>query len=256
MYQQEVISIGTAFLGSGLLFVGLLYYRAENHFIFFPNRVPTLSPLNTPKVSLLSKVQARDLVFISDFFIVLLVLLGVFILNKRRKVNSEMVKVLADYQSVLSTLRPTLDQVEKDIAAQKSYIQKLKESGEQLKDENNELLQKRSDLQDKCRNSQPGLQKEIAYCKTENANLTTSLKRLETLKDQLETEQLQKEQALEAAKAQQVNLAEETIVTAEKTQQLEEIDPEQKSLKNRQRTIFDVNWNCSLPISILFFYKL
>ncbi len=63
------------------------------------------------------------------------------------------------------------------------------------------------------------------------------MQRLETLKDQLETEQLQKEQALEAAKAQQVNLAEETIVTAEKTQQLEEIDPEQQEKVRKAKKI-------------------
>jgi hypothetical protein len=38
----------------------------------------------------------------------------------------------------------------------------------------------------------------MAYCKTENINLMMSLKELKSVKNQLEAEQFQKEQALKA----------------------------------------------------------
>lgn len=204
-WLRYTVTLMISFLSSSLLFLSLLYYRVQNYFIFFPNQVSDLSSANSSQGNLFGKVQGGDIIFISDFIIILLVLLGMFIFSKRREVKLDIVEMMADYQNILSVVGPTLIQVTENVWVQNTIIRQLKERNKQLKDKNDELLRQKSELQEKCRNSQPGLQKEIVYCKMENANLLMSLKQLESVRSQLEAEQLQKKQALEAIKASQTN---------------------------------------------------
>ena len=68
----------------------------------------------------------------------------------------------------------------------------------------------------------------MAYCKTENINLMMSLKELKSVKNQLEAEQFQKEQALKAAKTRhERQLDEKTqqsveVVTSELQEKIQE----------------------------------
>lgn len=116
-----------------------------------------------------------------------------------------------------------MEQIKENLVVQEALLIQAKDKNVQLTEHNTALVHEKSDLQDKCRNSQPGLQKEMAYCKTENINLMTSLKQLKAQKSQLEAEQLQKEQALEAAKARHERQLDEKTETVEETQQSVEV---------------------------------
>ena len=212
-----------AFLGSGLLFFGMLYYRLKKHFIFFPDKIPTGSNANQPQLNLFSQIHIGDFVFAVDFIIIMLVLLVVLVLNQVTSESSDTSTLLKEGQKTLSVLQSSMEQIKENLVVQEALLIQAKDKNVQLTEHNTGLVIEKSDLQDKCRNSQPGLQKEMAYCKTENINLMTSLKQLKVQKSQLEAEQLQKEQALEAAKARHERQLDEKTETVEETQQSVEV---------------------------------
>lgn len=217
-----------AFLGSGLLFFGMLYYRLKKHFIFFPDKIPTGSSGNQPQLYLFSQIHIGDIVFAVDFIIIMIVLLAVLVLNQVTSESSDTSTLFEEGQKMLTVLQSAMEQIKENLIVQETLLIKAKDKNVQLTEHNTALVHEKSDLQEKCRNSQPGLQKEMAYCKTENINLMTSLKELKSVKNQLEAEQFQKEQALKAAKARhERQLDEKTqqsveVVTSELQEKIQE----------------------------------
>lgn len=214
-----------AFMGSGLLFFGMLYYRLKKHFIFFPDKIPTGSNASQPQLNLFSQVRFGDIIFVVDFVIVMLVLLIVFVLNRLTRDTSDTSMLLEEGQKILSALQVSMLQTKENLLDQETLLIQAKDKNAELTEHNTALVHEKSDLQDKCRNSQPGLQKEMAYCRTENINLKESLKQLKAQKSQLEAEQLEKKQALKAAQARHERQLEEASMTVEGPSPTVEVTP-------------------------------
>ncbi|GHU43507.1 hypothetical protein FACS1894193_10450 [Bacilli bacterium] len=196
-----IMLLVVAAVEGSILFLGILYYRLEKNFIFFPNKVLTINTKTTVKGTLFGQIQVGDLIFASDLIIALLVLVSVVLLNRQTSLTSDVTEILEESQKTLSTIRLSLDQVKEKLSDQAKLLTESKASNDVLKGQNNELLEKRAELQDKCRNSQLELQKELTYCKTENDHLRASLAQLEAEHKHLDAEQLQKKDALKAAQA-------------------------------------------------------
>ncbi|GAB2022159.1 hypothetical protein RyT2_12330 [Pseudolactococcus yaeyamensis] len=194
------ITLVFALLGSGVLFLGTLYYRLEKHFIFFIDDIPTVSNVDTSQGTLFGQVQISDIVFVSDFIVIFFVLLIAAIFNKEKKAKPQPTGLLTDYKELVSSLRVSLDQMENNLAMQDSRMGQLKNKNEQLKDTKTELVLKKFQLQEKYDKSQPDAKKEVAYAKTENINVLGEMNRLQALKSQLEEARAQKELVLKAAK--------------------------------------------------------
>lgn len=222
------ISLVIAFFGSGMLFMGLLYYRAEKHFIFFPDKISTIGKVNNLQTNLLNQTKFGDFIFVLDFVIVFLILLSVHILNAQTDDTSEIETLLSDYQRMLVSIRQSLDKMEENLADQNKLISELKDSNAQLKETNSELMQKKSELKEKCENSRPEIQKEVVYSKNENVQLEESLEQLEAFENQLERSYQQKEQELEEAKENQALNVDEVDTTTEAIQEVIEEEHSQE----------------------------
>ncbi|GHU35427.1 hypothetical protein FACS1894193_00910 [Bacilli bacterium] len=234
-YQSTLI--GIACFGSSLLFLGLLYYRVEKHFVFLPDKIPTVSNLSTPDGNLFYQIRIGDLIFVSDFIIILLILLSAVILNQQTGAVTESSETLVEGQKILSAIGLSLEQLKEKSAVQTRRLAQVKIKNEQLKAQQATLSQQKSDLQDKCRNSQPESQKEIACCQTENANLLVSLKKFEALKSQLEVAYQQKVLALQELSAQQASQAGEIANAAPLQQSGAETPTEQEDKVQKAKQI-------------------
>lgn len=175
-YGVSLVVVG---VGSGLLLLDLLYYRARTHFIFFPNKVATVGKIKVAQGAFLNTFRLEDSLFFLDVALVLIVGLVLLILTSRKQLEPDMTTVLADYQTVLSSMTRSLEQTTEQLRQQKTRLSDLSASNTQLK---------------------------IAQPK--NDELIAEVRQLEMVKSQLDQVRVQKTLDLQALK---VNTSDERV---------------------------------------------
>ncbi|WP_162930847.1 hypothetical protein [Lactococcus allomyrinae] len=217
------ISTGVSLIGSALLFMGLMYYRLQTHFIFFPRKIATASRVSEVQHNFFTILHVGDFIFVFDFVIVLFVFLVLLVFSRQNgsKLKVEARATLEDYQKMTSSLHLALNQAKKELAHQKAFLGQLKDGNGRLKDNNVKLLQKKALLQEKCSNSQPGLQKELVYLQAENTNLSEGMKKWKVRIKQLEQMEVQKRAELREYRKNHVTIAEKIERLSEEKKKIE-----------------------------------
>lgn len=217
------ISTGVSLIGSSLLFMGLMYYRLQTHFIFFPRKIATAGRGSEGQQHFFALLHVGDFIFVFDFVMVLFVFLGLLIFSGQSgsKLKVEARATLEGYQKMTSSLHLALNQAKKELGHQKALLSQLKEENGRLKDHHVKLLQKKALLQEKCSNSQPGLQKELIYLKAENTNLSEGMKKWKVRIKQLEQMEVQKRAVLREYRENYVTIAEKIERWSEEKKKIE-----------------------------------
>lgn len=226
------IVIGLA--GSAALYWSLLYYRANEHFVFF-NRITATQGGVKPKLDFFSLTQTGDLIFGIDFVIILLVFLLVLIFGKTpEKVSHPNVVIdLGDFQKSLLSFRDGLRRAKMKLTAQQTLLNQTKAENDRLRQENDELLRQVSSSQTALDTTQTQAQEKIEFLKAEKNSLLEGIESWTKRKNQLYQARAAMEEELKKA---QNHLA---LSTQGMQQLVEERLNFEQSIKNFEKNKFD-----------------
>lgn len=162
-------------VGTCIIYGGILYYRLNQYFIFYPRKIIRSSTFSQHKSNWLDVVQLKDFIYVSDFCIILIVIFASFIFNQLNKRKYEAYDALVNYRSLVEKVEEKMNSIEIDRTKNAKKLEENVKLNADLIEKNRVYQQEMSDLEGQLKNSNQKNQKDIAFLEAEYISVSEGI---------------------------------------------------------------------------------